>query len=145
MSNSLEIRHALSRTCEGRSGECTRPRGGRHTTVQGSITKGSAVYPRELCRAIFRGLTAQLRRDRRLIAGCYGIQVEGPERASEPADVGGNDVLHRHVIAVATEAESENTMAEKQLFGDAQGYSGRYRDDLTGQPLRDFLVRAARA
>ena len=45
-----------------------------------------------------------------------------------------------------SEAESdEDVAAEKQPFGPAQGYSGKCRDDLTGQPLRDELVRAARA
>ena len=104
MSNSAEIRHALSRTCKGRNGECTRPGGGRHTTVQGSATKGTAKYPRELCRAVLRGLTAQLKADRRLIEGCYGLQVKASEKDSE--------------------AESdEDVAAEKQLFGPAQGYS----------------------
>ena len=36
-------------------------------------------------------------------------------------------------------------MAERQLLGPAQGYSGKYKDDLTKQPLRDDLVKAARA
>ena len=76
MSNSTEIRHALSRVCEGRNGGCSRPERGRHTTCQGCIAKDMAKYARELCRAVLRGLTAQLRTDRRLIDGCYGIQAE---------------------------------------------------------------------
>ena len=42
-------------------------------------------------------------------------------------------------------AEDEDEVAEKFLYGPAQGYSGKYKDDLTGQPLRDDLVKAARA
>ena len=102
---------------------CTRPEGGRHTTVQGDVTKGTQKYPRELCRSVLRGLTAQMRADRRLVAGCYGLQVEGAGLDPVPVD-----------------AE-----AERQLFGPAQGYSGKYKDDLTGQPLKDDLVRQARA
>ena len=84
-----------------------------------------AKYPRELCRAVLRGLTAQLRRDRRLVDGCYGIQVEDSAPVAESAD--------------------EDLAAAKQLYGPAQGYSDRYKGDLTGQPLRDDLVKAARA
>ena len=125
MSNSLEIRHALSRICEGRNGGCSRPEGGRHTACQGSITKDMAKYPRELCRAVLRGLTAQLRADRRLVNGCYGIQAEASPPVGESAGEDQND--------------------QKQIYGPDQGYSGKYKDDLTGQSLRDDLVRAARA
>ena len=84
-----------------------------------------AKYTRELCRAVLRGISAQLRHDRKLVNGCYGIQVEAA--GLDP---------------VAADEEEE---AAKQLFGPAQGYSGKYKDDLTGQPLRDDLVKAARA
>ena len=125
MSNSPEIRHALSRLCEGRNGGCSRPEGGCHAICQGNITRDMAKYPRELCRAVLRGLTAQLRADRKLVNGCYGIQAEGSEPDSEP--------------------ESGDPDVHGQVYGPAQGYSGKYRDDLTGQVLRDDLVRAARA
>ena len=48
--------------------------------------------------------------------GCYGIQV---------AD--------------------DNLEVLKETYGPAQGYSGRYTDDLTGQVLKDELDREARA
>ena len=98
---------------------CTRPEGGKHTIVQGSVTKGTAKYPRDLCRAVLRGLTAQLRADRRLIAGCYGIQVEGSSPAAEP----------------------EDEVAEKQLFGPAQGYSGKYKTTWQGNHSAMTLLR----
>ena len=33
----------------------------------------------------------------------------------------------------------------KSMYGPEQGYSGKYKDDLTGQVLRDDLVKEARA
>ena len=48
--------------------------------------------------------------------GCYGIQVADDDL----------EVL-------------------KETYGPAQGYSGRYKDDLTGQVLKDSLVAKARA
>ena len=47
--------------------------------------------------------------------------------------------------SLAGYAESEGQESEKQLYGPAQDYSGKYKDDLTRQPLRDDLVKAARA
>ena len=41
--------------------------------------------------------------------------------------------------------EDEDKMAEQEISGPAPGYSGKYKDDLTSQPLRDDLVRTARA
>ena len=58
----------------------------------------------------------QLKADGLLKDGCYGIQV---------AD--------------------DDMEALKSMFGPEQGYSGKYRDDLTGQVLKDELVTKARA
>ena len=112
MSNSIEIRHALSRVCEGRNGGCSRPEGGRHTVCQGSLTKGTATYPRELCRAVLRGLTAQLRKDRRLIAGCFGIQAD-------------TDLFQADFLGLDPELVGEEHSVRKHVLGPAQGYSGR--------------------
>ena len=89
--------------------------GGQHVPCSGSIAAEMAKYPRDLCRAVLKGITAQLRADRQLKPGCFGVQA----------------------------ADDEEEIAQ-QLYGPAQGYSGRYRDDLTGQVLRDDLVKAAR-
>ena len=91
----------------------------------GEIAKDMAKYPRELCRSVLRGLTSQLRADKRLVAGCCGIQAKVESELDSIEDV--------------------DEAAEKFLYGPAQGYSGKFKDDLTGQPLRDDLVRAARA
>ena len=125
MSNSPHVLHALSRVCTGRLGECSRPERGRHAICSGKNAKEAAKYPRELCRAVLRGITAQLKTDRRLIGGCYGIQAK--------ADPGSGL------------AGIEDEVAEEYLYGPEQGYSGKYKDDLTGQPLRDDLVKIARA
>ena len=74
-----------------------------------------AKYPRDLCRAVLKGIAAQLREYRRLKPCCYGIQAVDDE-----------EELQEH------------------LYGPAHGYSGKCRDDLTGQVLKDSLVAAAR-
>ena len=63
-----------------------------------------------------KGATNQLKADGLLKDGCYGIQV---------AD--------------------DDMEALKSMFGPEQGYSGKCRDDLTRQVLKDELVTKARA
>ncbi len=116
LSNGPKIREALSKRCTGANGRCSRPKGGRHLLCSGAHARDAAKYSRELCRAILKGVTAQLRNDALLKDGCFGIQV--------PDD----------------EEEIENN-----LRGPEQGYSGRYRDDISGQILKDSVVQAARA
>ena len=114
MSNSPEVLRELSRRCTGTNMQCSRPGGGKHTPCAGSICKDMAKYPRELCRAVLRGITAQLRADGRLQPGCYGVQM------------------------------ADDESGPRQLYGPEQGYSGRFKDDMTGQVLRDDLVTEAR-
>ena len=57
-----------------------------------------------------------MRADNLLKDGCFGVQVPDDDAA-----------------------------VEALLRGPDQGYSGRFRDDLTGQVLKDELVREARA
>ena len=61
---------------------------------------------------------------------------------AEPA---GNGALQAEGSVHVAEPAGEEQNVRKHVYGPAQGYSGRYRDDLTGQPLRDDLVKAARA
>jgi hypothetical protein len=65
---------------------------------------------------VLKGIRDQLRADGTLKNGCFGVQA-----ADDEAEI------------------------ERQLRGPAQGFSGAYKDDLTGQVLRDDLVKAARA
>ncbi len=115
LSNSAKTLQALDRRCTGRGGECSRPLGGRHVALEGRIASDAAIYPRGLCRAVLRGVAAQLREDRRLQPGCFGIQ-----------------------------AVDDTDPVEENVYGPAQGYSGKYRDDLTGQVLKDQWVMEAR-
>ena len=114
VSNSLKILEQLGRRCTGQEGQCSRPAGGRHVRLEGNYTQDSQKYPRALCQAMLRGVMAQLRADRRLKAGCFGIQA------------------------------LDDDEVQQTLYGPEQGYSGRYRDDSTGQVLKDELVTAAR-
>ena len=82
----------------------------------GANARDAAKYPKELCRAVLKGVRNQLRCDGSLTNGCFGVQV-----ADDDAEV------------------------ERQTRGPEQGYSGSFRDDLTGQVLKDDLVKIARA
>ena len=116
MTNSAQIAACLSARCEGKSGMCSRPKGGLHRLCSGRLAREAAKYPPGLCRAVLRGIRNQMREDGMLSAGCYGVQV-----ASDDAEV------------------------MKNMKGPEQGYSGKFRDELTGQLLKDSLVREARA
>ena len=63
-----------------------------------------------------KGTAEQLRLDHFLQEGCYGVQVADDDAA----------------VAAS-------------MVGPDQGYFGKYRGDLTGQPLQDILVEEARA
>ena len=115
LSNSEEVRKQLSRRCEGVDGLCSKT-GGKHALCSGIHAKDAAKYPRGLCRAILQGVTQQLRADELLKDGCYGLQA--------PDD----------------EAE-----IRRNILSPERGSPGKYRDDLTGQPLKDSLVQQARA
>ena len=65
---------------------------------------------------MLKGVRDQLRADGALKPGCFGVQV-----ADDEAEI------------------------ERQLRGPEQGYSGAFRDDLTGQVLHDGMVKKARA
>ena len=81
MSNSPMVLKALSKQCEGRNGRCSRPGGGSHVLLEGQLTKDAAIHPRGLCRAMFRGASQQLKADKLVKGGCFGIQV--PDGDSE--------------------------------------------------------------
>ncbi len=116
MTNSIAIGRALSRRCEGIGGLCSRPEGGKHRTCCGKHARAAQRYPRGLCRALLRGVRDQMCADGLLKDGCYGVQ-----------------------------APDDDAEIERNLHGPEQGYSGRYRDDLTGLVLKDALVEEARA
>ena len=116
MTNSEEIAKALSRRCSGQAGRCSRPSGGFHRTCSGSHARDAQRYPPGLCRAVPRGVRDQLRADNLLKDGCYGVQ-----------------------------APDDDAAVERELRGPANGDSGRFTDDLTGQVLKDAFALEARA
>ena len=64
---------------------------------------------------MIKGIAEQLREDRLLKRGCFGVQIQDDEE-----EIGAN------------------------CQGPEQSFSGRFRDDLTGQNLNDDLVLQAR-
>ena len=112
LSNSRCFSRALSRTCSGTRGACSR--GGQHAQCSGRIAREAAIYPRELCQAVIKGIVEQLKEDRLLKSGCFGVQVPDDEE----------------IESLCQEAFT--------------GYSGKFKDDVTGQVLRDELVLEAR-
>lgn len=116
LSNHPMVLRALSRICTGKHGVRSRADGGKHVTVEGSLAKDSAVYQRGLCRAMLRGAADQLNEDSLVKTGCFGMRVPDDDAA-----------------------------VEREIRGPAQGFSGRFRADLTGQVLHDATVIKARA
>ncbi len=116
MTNAPKVARALNIQCTGTGGLCSRPQGGAHQLCSGKHAKEAAKYPRALCKAILKGVRNQMRFDGLIKSGCFGVQ-----------------------------AADDEVEIEKNLRGPEQGFSGAYRDDLTGQVLKDELVQAARA
>ena len=116
MTNSSRVAAALSLRCTGTNGQCSRPEGGLHEACSGRHAKAAAKYPRLLCEAILKGIRDQMKEDDLLKNGCFGMQ-----------------------------APDDDAEIERQMRGPEQGYSGKYRDDLTGQILRDEWVEKAEA
>ena len=113
LSNAKSLSEALRRTCSGTGGLCSH--GIQHAQCSGRIAKEAAIYPRGLCQAVIRGIVEQLKQDRLLKNGCFGVQV----------------------------ADDEEEI-ESLCQGTLDGYSGKFKDDVTGQVLKDELVLEAR-
>ena len=116
LSNGGRILSALSRRCDGQDGNCSRSRGGKHALCSGKTASDAARYPPGLVKAIIKGTTQELHH--------RGVM--------KPGEVG----LH---------AVNDEDIPANQVRGPAQGYSGKFVDDVTKQVLKDDLVREARA
>ena len=90
--------------------------GGHHAPCSCKLAREATIYPRGLCCAIIKGTSKQPRADGITKNGCFGLQ--------------------------AKDDEDEITRA---CYGQAPGYSGKYRNDVTRQILKDKLVERARA
>ena len=129
--NSPEILKEIEARCHGRAGGCSRPGGCGFVVTSGKIARAAAVYPFKLCRAILRGCSRQLQADGRLQPGQHGAEaaVEAPDdqrQQSEP-------------VALAM-ADAKKRRAANETVGPSKFFE----DSVTGQPLRDELVRAVR-
>ena len=147
MSNSPFTLSELKVRCQGRQGECSRQGGGVHAQCSGRIASDAARYPVGLVRAILKGFRKQLEHDGLLLNGVFGLQPAfeedeheyGTPRLGLTTDTQiGHGIGNNHYGAgpVFNVTSSPNT-------GTAF-CSGRFKDDLTKQPLRDALVREAR-
>ena len=116
LSNSKEILRGLDKRCTGKNGMCSKIPGQMHAPCSGRTAKGAAKYSRELCKAILGGMRRQLKALNMVSNDCYGMQHSGFEEDE--------------VLAI--------DVADKSKF------SGRFRDDITGQLLQDDLVLEAR-
>ncbi len=116
MSNAPALLEKLTAKCSGRGGECSRRRGGTHAVCGGRVAKEAAKYSKDLCRAIVKGMHAQMRR------------------------VG---IVNDHEVGL--HAMTDEPAVEELVRKDDPRYTGKCKDDITGQVLRDDLVREARA
>ena len=115
MSNGPKILEALDRKCAGKLGSCSRRKGGKHVIASGRVARDAARYSPELCKAIIRGIS--------------------------------NELLSRGILKsgeVGMHAVTDDEEVTKIMKSAATGYSGKYKDDLTGQLLKDSLVQEAR-
>ena len=116
MSNGSRVLKALTQRCGSRDGQCTRKKGGKHAICSGKIAKDAARYPPGLVKAIIRGIRDELHVRGVMKRGEFGL----------------------HAI-------DDDVMIEAELRGPAQGYSGKYVDDMSKQVLKDSMVQEARA
>ena len=121
ITNSVELGKQLCQRCLGKSGDCSRTRGGTHQQCRGRIARMAAVYSFKLCRAILVGFRNQLRADGKFEDGFVGI-MESFDREQEEFDT--------YRVSDWSGAIFHIKVANEPVF----------RDDLTGQPLNPELV-----
>ena len=73
MTNAPRVARALETRCTGVDGSCSRVGGGSHVLCSSRVAREAALYPRELCRAVLKGIRDQLREDGALKDGCCGV------------------------------------------------------------------------
>ena len=105
--------------------------GGRHQICSGSKAKAAAIYPFALCKAILQGIRNQLRVDRRLQEGIYGLM--SPDEALNMFMEDDGDALETCQAFSASDKEI-NALQKSVII----------RGALTGQELDIDLVRKAR-
>ena len=136
LSNSKHVLRALGRRCSGTGGSCSRPRGGRHAHAEGRVARQAAVYPFKLCEAILTGMYKQLEHDGRVHKNTVGVQAIFEEDMEQAVYV---DVHSGEVLTLEDHPELEAIYKLHEYQREV------YVDSVTGQPLDEGLVRAARA
>ena len=172
MSNCPSILARLSSRCTGRGGICSRPAGGRHRHCRGKVARRAAIFQKELCEAILRGLRDHMRLALRMRPGelgcvdATGVMVDADEEVARHAPehylgLLGSELGWAPLADDDSPGEGElyTTTADgtppmsKPRAGDDRNSSeilkvsrhNRYVDDLTGQPLPPDLCNKARA
>ena len=142
MSNCEGIRRALSRTCSGRKGQCSRSGGGEHVLCNGRVARMAAIFPLKLCRAILSGFRDQLKKDGILVNGTVGMQQNGRGIKTTTTD---DDHCAYGLDGSLNMCAAEEYCATKngEVLKSDNG-EGPFYDDLTKQQLPSELVKAAR-
>ena len=136
MSNSIEVRKALSKACKGKQGHCSRTEGGDHILCNGRVARLAAIFPVKLCKAILSGFSNQLRRDGVTVPGVIGMHEAEHGRNNEPSIDDGSAMLMQQEARYGM-------MAKGQILRSDSG-EGPFYDDPTQQQLPTSLVKAAR-
>ena len=116
MSNAPELLAQLQARCSGRGGECSSRAGARHAKCEGKVAREAAKYSDKLCTAILKGMYNQMR---------------------------ASGIVNDHEVGL--HAVTDDGEFKKAFKAKDPRYSGKCKDDMTGQVLRDDLVREARA
>ena len=131
MSNSIEVRKALSKICNGKHGHCSRPEGGYHVLCNGRVARMAAIFPVKLCKPILSGFSRQLRKDGLITDGVVGMHEceHGRNREAKVDDGSVMSVqsveMHGHILK----------------FDDGEG---PFYDDLTKQQLPSSITLRVR-
>ena len=132
ISDSIEIRKALSKTCKGKQGHCSRAEGGDHILCNGRVARLAAIFPVNLCKAILSGFSNQLRRDGVTSPGVISMHDADHGRNNETnMDDGSTMLLQQDEKYCAT--------LNGQLLRCNDG-KGPFYDDLTKQQMPTRLV-----
>ena len=130
MSNCPGIRKALSKTCSGKNGHCSRPGRGEHVLCNGRVARMAATLPIRLCKATLKGLCDQLRK--------YGTVIDGHAGMHE------RSMTKNGFISLCGAQEPEGFVEYDGHVLKFDNGESPFFDDLAKQELSAPLVNAAR-
>ena len=142
MTNCKGIRDALSKTCSGRLGQCSRPGGGQHILCNGRVARMAAIFPVRLCKAILGGLRTQLKKDGVIADGHVGMQpVDMSNKEEQLRDDQSVFEVDGQAHVCIDDYYAKTCHGEILKFDNGEG---PFFDDLTKQQLPTELVKIAR-